>query len=65
MALVVLFFLTAFKLCRIPERPALVLTLLGVGLFALVTGLQAPVVRAGLMAGALLFGRLWQRPGEV
>jgi len=64
-ALVVLFFLTAFKLCRIPERPALVLTLLGVGLFALVTGLQAPVVRAGLMAGALLFGRLWQRPGEV
>lgn len=64
-ALVVLFFLTAFKLCRIPERLALVLTLLGVALFALVTGLQAPVVRAGLMAGALLLGRLWQRPGEV
>lgn len=64
-ALVVLFFLTAFKLCRIPERLALLLTLGAVALFALVTGLQAPVVRAGLMAGALLLGRLWQRPGEV
>jgi competence protein ComEC len=64
-ALVVLFFLTAFKLCRIPERPALVLTLLGVALFALVTGMQAPVVRAGLMAAALLLGRLCGRPGEV
>lgn len=64
-ALVVLFFLTAFKLCRIPERLALVLTLLVVALFALVTQLQAPVVRAGLMAGALLLGRLCGRPGEV
>jgi competence protein ComEC len=42
-----------------------VLTLLAVALFALVTGLQAPVVRAGLMAGALLLGRLCGRPGEV
>lgn len=64
-ALVVLFFLTAFKLCRLPERLALVLTLVAVALFALVTQLQAPVVRAGLMAGALLLGRLCGRPGEV
>ena len=64
-ALVVLFFLTAFKLCRVPERLALVLTLLVVALFAVVTQLQAPVVRAGLMAGALLLGRLCGRPGEI
>lgn len=64
-ALVVLFFLTAFKLCRVPERLGLVLTLVVVALFALVTQLQAPVVRAALMAGALLLGRLCGRPGEV
>jgi competence protein ComEC len=63
--LVALFCLTALRLCRLPEVWAAGLTVGFLVLFALVTDLQAPVVRATVMAAALLAGRVWGRPTDA
>jgi competence protein ComEC len=59
------FLLTGFSLCRLPARVAGGIMIPVVALYALVTQLQAPVVRAALMSGAMLSGRLLDRSGEV
>lgn len=59
--LVALFSLTALRLCRLPETWAGGGTLVVLALFALVGGLQAPVVRASVMAAAFVVGRLRRR----
>ena len=63
--LITVFFFTAFKLCRLPDRPTAGATLLVLLLYALVTELQPPVVRASIMAGVLLLGRLLNRTGDI
>ena len=63
--LVTVFFFTAFKLCRLPDRTACVATVSVLALYALVTDLQAPVVRASIMAAVVLLGRAMERDGEI
>lgn len=63
--LVAVFCLGILRLCRVPEGAAALGTLAVLGLYALVTEFQAPVVRAGLMAAAALLGRLLGRPAET
>lgn len=59
------FFLFLLRLCYFPEGPALAATTLGAWLYALVSGWQAPVVRAA--AGFTLFvvGRYFYRRGQL
>ncbi|MFH1567840.1 MAG: DNA internalization-related competence protein ComEC/Rec2, partial [Gemmatimonadota bacterium] len=63
--LVAAFFFTAFRLVRLPDPAACVATVAVLVLYAFVTELQAPVVRAAIMAGIALGGRLLQRPADV
>ena len=63
--LVALFFHTAFRVARAPPWAACLATALVLFLYALVTDLQAPVVRASIMAGVVLVGRAIGRRGEV
>ncbi len=63
--LVTVFFFTAFKLCRLPDRAACVATVSVLILYAFVTDLQAPVVRASMMATVVLLGRAMERDGEI
>jgi competence protein ComEC len=59
------FFLTAGGLLRMPGRLATAVMIPLVGLYALVTDLQAPVLRAAAMAAVVLVGRLLDRPAEA
>ena len=63
--LITVFFFTGFKLCRMPERWTAAATIAVLALYALVTELQPPVVRASIMAGAILLGRLARRSGDI
>ena len=63
--LLAIFLLTAFNLCRLPPRWAALATVLSLFLYACATDLQAPVVRASLMAAAVLLGRVLERRGDV
>ena len=63
--LVALFFFTAFRLLRLPPAPAHILTTVVLVLYALVTGLHAPVVRATVMAAVVMVGRALGRRGDV
>ena len=60
--LVALFLMT---LLRIPDAPACLLTVILLGIYALVTQLQAPVVRASVMATIVLVGRALELRGSV
>jgi len=63
--LVTVFFFTAFKLCRLPDRAACIATVTVLVIYAFVTDLQAPVVRASIMAAVVLLGRAMERDGEI
>ena len=63
--LVALFFYTLFRLAGTPTWAASLATALVLLLYALVTDLQAPVVRASIMAAVVLVGRAISRRGEV
>ena len=63
--LVIVFFFTGFRLCRMPDRLASAATVLVLVLYAFVTELQPPVVRASIMAAVVLIGRIADRQGEV
>ena len=63
--LIAAFFFTTFKLCRLSDRLTCGATILVLVLYALVTELQPPVVRAALMAGVVLGGRMLGRGGEI
>ena len=60
--LVTVFFLTAFKLCRMSDRATTVTVLT---LYAFVTELQPPVVRAVIMVSVVLLGRALARVGDI
>ena len=63
--LVALFFYTGFRLCRLSDATASTATVIVLGIYACVTGLQAPVVRASIMAAVVLSGRAIGRDGEI
>jgi len=63
--LVALFFFTGLRVCRLPDRVACVGTIGILALYAVVTELQPPVVRASIMATVVLTGRLLGRQGEI
>ena len=63
--LVAVFFFTAFKLCRLPDGLTCAATVLVLGLYALVTEMEPPVVRASIMASVILVGRMAGRPGDI
>ena len=63
--LVAVFFFTAFKLCRMPDGCTAAATVLVLGLYALVTEMEPPVVRASIMAAVILLGRVAGRPGDI
>ena len=63
--LVAVFFFTAFKLCRLPDGLTCAATVLVLGLYALVTEMEPPVVRASIMAAVILLGRMAGRPGDI
>ena len=63
--LVALFFYTLFRVARAPPWAACLATTAVLLLYALLTDLQAPVVRASIMAGVVLVGRAIGRRGEV
>ncbi len=63
--LVAVFFFTAFKLCRLPGGCTAAATVLVLGLYALVTEMEPPVVRASIMAAVILLGRMAGRQGDI
>ncbi len=63
--LIALFFLFGLRACRLPDRAAALATTAVLGLYALITDLQPPVVRAAIMAGVVLVGRAIDRHGDV
>ena len=63
--LVALFFYTGFRLCRLSDATASTATVVVLGVYACVTALQAPVVRASIMAAVVLVGRAIGRDGEI
>jgi len=63
--LVALFFFTAFKLCRLSDALTAAATIGVLALYALVTELQPPVVRASVMASIVLLGRMLGRSGDI
>ena len=63
--LVAAFFLTAFKLCRMSTRSTTVATAAVLALYAVVTELQPPVVRAAIMVSVVLLGRAVGRVGDI
>ncbi len=63
--LVAVFFLTAFKLCRMSSRATTVTTVVVLALYAFVTELQPPVVRAVIMVSVVLLGRALARLGDI
>ena len=63
--LVAVFFLTAFKLCRMSSRTTTVTTVAVLALYAFVTELQPPVVRAVIMVSVVLLGRALGRVGDI
>ena len=63
--LVAVFFFTAFKLCRFPDGLTSAATVMVLGLYALVTEMEPPVVRASIMASVILVGRMAGRPGDI
>jgi len=63
--LVALFFFSGFRLCRLSDSAASLATVGVLTTFAFVTELQAPVVRASIMAAVVLTGRAINRDGEV
>ncbi len=63
--LITVFFFTGFKLCRLPDRCTSGATVGVLVLYALVTELQPPVVRATIMAGVILLGRVLGRQGDI
>jgi len=63
--LVALFFFTGLRVCRLPDRAACVSTIGILALYAVITELQPPVVRASIMATIVLTGRLLGRQGEI
>ena len=63
--LVALFFFVAFRLLQVsPEFNYLATTVI-LGVYALVTDMQPPVVRSAIMAGVIMTGRAIGRCGEV
>lgn len=63
--LVALFLLTALRVLRLPDPVACCVTVVLLGLYAVVTQLQAPVVRASVMAAIVLIGRAVEHRGSV
>ena len=63
--LIALFFLFGLRTCRLPDRAASLATCAVLALYALITDLQPPVVRAAIMAGVVLVGRAIDRHGDV
>ena len=63
--LIALFFLFGLRTCRLPDRAAALATTAVLALYALITDLQPPVVRAAIMAGVVLVGRALDRQGDV
>ena len=63
--LIALFFHVGLQLCRLPDRAAALSTVAILAIYALVTNLQPPVVRASIMAGVVLVGRAIDRQGDV
>jgi len=58
-------FLIIFKLLNIPKRISYGITFILIILYALVTGLGAPVVRAGLMINLFLLGYIIRRRTDI
>ena len=58
-------FLLICRLLNIPKRIACVITFVLIILYALVTGLETPVVRAGLMIDLFLLGYIIRRKTDV
>ena len=63
--LVALFFFVAFRLLQVSPEFAYLATTVILGVYALVTDLQPPVVRSAIMAGVIMTGRAIGRCGEV
>ena len=63
--LVAAFFFTGFGLFRLPDRAACGATIGVLAVYALVTEMQPPVVRASLMGGVILGGRMLGRSGDI
>ena len=63
--LVALFFFSGLRVCRLPDRVACVATIGILTLYAVITELQPPVVRASIMATIVLTGRLLGRQGDI
>ena len=63
--LVGLFFFSAFKLCRMPDRVAAAVTGLVLIAYCAVTEMQPPVVRASIMANVVLVVRSLARRGDA
>jgi competence protein ComEC len=63
--LVALFLLTLLKVLRLPDPVACCVTVVLLVVYAMVTQLQAPVVRASVMASIVLIGRAVELPGSV
>lgn len=59
--LVALFFFQALRLMRVPPEPAYVATTVILLLYAFITDLQPPVVRASVMAAVIMIGRAVSR----
>jgi len=59
------FFLFLLRLCYFPEGPALAATTLAAWLYALVSGWQAPVVRAAAGFTLFVIGRYFYRRGQL
>ncbi|MEW6749659.1 MAG: DNA internalization-related competence protein ComEC/Rec2, partial [Candidatus Latescibacterota bacterium] len=64
-ALVAALFLAILRLCRLSERAACGVTVAALALYALITGMQPPVVRAVIMADVVLAGRMLRRRSDV
>jgi competence protein ComEC len=63
--LIAVFCFGFFKLCRLPDRWTALMTVAALAFYALITEMQAPVMRAVLMAAVVLVGRCIGRQGEI
>ncbi len=54
-----------FKMLAIPEPFKSILVVAGLFFYAALTGMQAPVMRASIMASIIQFGRPLQRPADI
>lgn len=64
-SLVVFIFLLIFKMLRMPAKLNIAVSVLLVMFYAILTGAQAPVVRAAIMSAVLLTGRLINREADL